>query len=271
MTARPVFVAGCPRSGTSALSWAVAAHPDYWTSAETHFFYYLLRHGVGNQAGPGPVSIAQAYATSAGQGSWLSRHEVAFAEFLGYLGTGFDALMRSRSGGRQWVDGSPENVLVGEELLTMFPDGQFILLVRDPRAVCRSMLTSGFDTPWARDPAEAILTWNHYCRIGLALQEAYPGRVLLVRQEVMRGAPSSVAAAIAARLSLADGTPIEKFLTTQRVNSSFDKSSYASESPYRSTEAPVLAEDEFVSRYGAMIADGTRDMAERLGYAAAEA
>jgi hypothetical protein len=40
--AGPVFVAGCPRSGTSALSWAIAAHPLYWTSSETHFFYYLL-------------------------------------------------------------------------------------------------------------------------------------------------------------------------------------------------------------------------------------
>src|ERR1700761_5033611 len=104
MTACPVFVAGCPRSGTSALSWAVAAHPDYWTSAETHFFYYLLRHGAGGGAGSGPVSIAQAYATSAGHGSWLDRHSVSYSEFLEHLGAGLGALMRSRSGGLQWVD-----------------------------------------------------------------------------------------------------------------------------------------------------------------------
>ncbi len=69
----PVFVAGCPRSGTSALSWAIAALPGYWTSAETHFFYYLLR--------PGSPSVARSYELSAAEGSWLADPE-PIANFL---------------------------------------------------------------------------------------------------------------------------------------------------------------------------------------------
>src|SRR6185437_10868209 len=182
----PVFVAGCPRSGTSALSWAIAALPGYWTSAETHFFYYLLR--------PGNPSVARSYELSAAAGSWLAKHEVSFGEFLRHLGNGFDRLMRSRSGGLQWIDGSPENVLVGEELLAMYPGARMFLLVRDPRATCRSMLTSGFDTDWARDGDVAIRTWLHYAEAGMALASAHPDRVLPVRQEDMRDDAVGVAA-----------------------------------------------------------------------------
>ena len=105
MSAGPVFVAGCPRSGTTALSWAIASHPGYWTSAETHFFYYLLRNGA--------EAIRQEYGRSSGPGQWLHKHGVEFAEFLAHLGSGIDVMMRLQSGGHDWVDGSPENALVG--------------------------------------------------------------------------------------------------------------------------------------------------------------
>ena len=183
------------------------------------------------------------------------------------------AVASTRSCGRaraglQWVDGSPENVLVGEDLLTMFPGAQLITLVRDPRAVCRSMLTSGFDTPWAHDAVEAVRTWKHYATVGLALAERLPGRVLQIRQEDMLAEPDTVAAAIAHRLELADARPIAAFLATRRVNSSFDKSSYARESPFRTADAPDLSPDDFDRSYGAMLSAETGELAARLGYQA---
>jgi len=41
----PVLIIGCPRSGTSVLSWAIAHHADFWTSAESDFIIHLFRDG----------------------------------------------------------------------------------------------------------------------------------------------------------------------------------------------------------------------------------
>src|SRR4051794_11083619 len=182
----PVFVAGCPRSGTSALSWAIAAHRDYWTSAETHFFYYIL--------GPRQYQLKDAFVRSAGVGSWLNKHDVDYPEFLFHLGLGLERLMLSRSGGKQWIDGSPENILVGAQLLQMFPEAQLFHVVRDPRAVCLSMLTSGFDQDWAHHLEKAVVTWNHYVGAGQELAARFPDRVLQIKQEDMAASSDAVAA-----------------------------------------------------------------------------
>ena len=253
----PVFVAGCPRSGTSALSWAIAAQPGYWTSAETHFFYYLLREGS--------PAFADAFALSDDRGSWLEKHGVAYDEFLQHVGSGLDRLMRSRSDGLQWIDGSPENVLVGRHLLTMFPDAQMFFLVRDPRAVCRSMLSSGFDTPWARDADEAIATWKHYAQVGTMLAAEQPDRVLQIHQEEMLREAPAVAAAVGARLRLTDAKPIETFLATRRVNSSYDETLKPG-SRFREIDAAELSVEEFESRHGEKLRTEAGELAARLGY-----
>ena len=45
---RGVFVIGCPRSGTSVFSWALAQHPNFWTSAESGLFAGHLRPATGS-------------------------------------------------------------------------------------------------------------------------------------------------------------------------------------------------------------------------------
>jgi hypothetical protein len=258
----PVFVAGCPRSGTTALSWAIASHPGYHTSAETHFFYYLLREAEDN-------SLTRVFNHSSGAGSWLKKWEVPFGEFLTYLGTGLDRMIRDRIGGLQWVDGSPENVIVGEPLLTMFPRAHMFVAVRDPRAVCLSMLNSGFAPVWARDLDAAIHEWQYYARATLRLAAACPDRVLIVKQEDMRRRSAAVAAAIAERLGLAAPEPIAKYLSTRTINSSFDKSTYAPNSPFRSAET-AFAPDQFMSRHGDRIVSETAELARQFGYFAEE-
>ncbi len=261
--AGPVFVVGCPRSGTSALSWAIAAQPGYWTSAETHFFYYLLRETA--------PSIASAFKASAETGSWLEKHGVSYREFLQHVGHGLDRLMLSRSDGMQWIDGSPENALVAEELLAMFPTAQMFCVVRNPHAVCRSMLVSGFATPWASDIDEAISTWSHYARAALALTAEHAGRVTRIRQEDMQSAPLAVASAIAGRLRLADASAIGDFLATRRVNSSFDKSGYAPGGPQREAVSNALSPEAFEASYGDKLRAATATLAEELGYGARSA
>lgn len=220
-------MAGCPRSGTSALSWAIASHPQYWTSVETHFFYYLLRDKF----------LGDVYSQCAEHGSWLDIHDVSHKEYMRFIGLGFNALLRSRSGGAQWVDGSPENLLVGEQILEVFPEALIINVVRHPEKVCISMLNSGFAEAWASDIDVAVTTWCHYAEVGLALLSAYPDRVIGIKQEDMLHNPGHVAETLRKRLRLADASQIEAFLTTRRINSSFSALSYVERSRYKATTA----------------------------------
>jgi hypothetical protein len=252
----PVFVVGCPRSGTSALSWALASHPEWWTSVETHFYYYLLRDN----------SFARAWSQSRDAGSWLEVHDVSGDEFLAHAGTGFDRMMRSRSEGLNWVDGSPENLMVADPLLRMFPDARMFHVVRSPQAVCLSMLTSGFREPWARDLGAAIETWKHYVSTGLSLVRTFPERVTRIRQEDMRASPGRVAIEIGGHLGLEDVEPISAFLACQKINSSFDKTSYSEFGPRLGAETVLLDPEEFYASHGARIWEETAALASQCGY-----
>lgn len=253
----PVFVGGCPRSGTSAMSWAIAAHPGYWTSVETHYFYYLLRDGF----------LPDVYARSCGRGSWLDEHGIPYQEFLQNLGSGLDRMMRDRSRGRQWVDGSPENILVAEQLLTMYPSAQVIFMIRSPLAVCLSMLNSGFSEDWGSDTDAAIGTWCHYANRGLKLIGEFPDQVTSIKQEDMLHDPGLVAARIGRRLRLDDPRAIAQFLEDERINSSFVPGSYVGGSVHQpGGSAPSIGVIEFLAQYGATIRMRAGGLAERYGY-----
>lgn len=260
----PVFVAGCPRSGTKALSWAIAAHPGYHTSAEIHLFYFLLRE-------VGENNPRLVYEHSSGDGSWLKKWGVGYEEFLAYLGRGLDRMIRDKVGGLQWIDGSPENVMVGRQLLTMFPRAHMFVAVRDPRSVCLSMLNSGFAPEWARDLDAAIQAWRDYARVSAELAAACPERVLIVKQEDMRQRSAAVAGAIGERLRLARPEAVANYLGTTTINSSFDKRTYAPNSPFRSQQEIAFPPDEFIGQHGDYIIRATADLAERFGYFGASA
>jgi hypothetical protein len=247
---------GCPRSGTSALSWALAAHPEYWTSVETHFFYYLLRDNW----------LGHTWSASVAPGSWLDVHGVSQDEFVAQVGLGFDRMIRSRSCGRHWVDSSPENLLVADTLLRMFVDCHILHVVRSPQSVCLSMLASGFSEPWSRDLGAAIETWKHYVSKGLRLVRDYPDRVTQLRQEDMRSTPEEAALEIGRRLHLEDVRPIAAFLSQERINSSFDKTSYSDASPFRDNEILCLDPEEFHAAHGARIWEETSMLASQCGY-----
>ena len=62
-------------------------------------------------------------------------------------------------------------------------------------------------------------------RRGQSAKSRHPERVLEVINARMRNNPDEVAAEIASFLRIADGTPIARFLTSERVNSSYDAAS----------------------------------------------
>ena len=213
VTGGPVFVIGCPRSGTSAFSWALAQHPDFWTSAESDFLFLLF--------GRGHLQRAYQLAADRPDDGWLRVNKVDYPEFCRYLGSGMDALFRSRAEGRRWVDSSPGYTLTVPDLAFLFPDASFIHLVRDGRAVVNSMLHSGFGEDWAKDFGRACFTWAHYVEKGLEFELAFPGRVLRVQHRQLVDDPRGTCAGILDFLGAPPSCAPADFLATSRVNSSY--------------------------------------------------
>lgn len=221
---RPVFILGCPRSGTSVLSWALAQHRAFWTSAESDFLFFLF--------GQGRLGSAFRRAYDRPDEGWLKRNDMTFEEFAACLGRGVEAVFASRAEGKRWVDSTPGHTLMAEELAALLPGAQFIHILRDGRAVVHSMIHSGFERlgfqkiglsiPWAKSFGAACRTWVHYARKGRAFAAAHPDRCLEVRQEDLLLRPEALFDEIFAFLAEPADEAAARFVRERRLNSSFD-------------------------------------------------
>ncbi|WP_326723912.1 MULTISPECIES: sulfotransferase [unclassified Streptomyces] len=164
---RPVFVLGCPRSGTTLLQLMLHAHPRIALPPETRFVLpaYEGRLGFGDLRERG---------NRAGLAQWITgRKETRFHE-LGVdagrvaeritegpptLGSALGIALRAYAeehGKVRWGDKRPAYALHVPEILRLFPDAQFIHLVRDGRDCVASLLGMPW---WHRGFHEAVATW----------------------------------------------------------------------------------------------------------------
>lgn len=222
----PIFIVGSPRSGTTILAKSLARHGDLWTSDESAHLFHLF--------GGSRTSQILDRGRSQPSPSWLATEEVGNEEFLRYLGLGLNALYTSRSGGKRWIEQTPLNTLMIEDLASMFPDAVFLHMVRDGRRVVQSMLH--FLDNWSEDRREAMSkhigawtvdftkaceTWCEYVDRAAAFAAENPDRCLTVRNERLAEDPESGFARILDFLKLpAEPGPATHF-RRQRVNSSF--------------------------------------------------
>jgi protein-tyrosine sulfotransferase len=208
----PVFVIGSPRSGTSALGWAIGQHERFAAGPETDFLFYLCRLRLDESC----WKPAHAHL-----GSWLSEHDVGLAEFMESIGIGIESLFESRYGDAIWVDATPSNTLVAEGLTLLFPRAKFVNLVRDGRAVVCSMLKSGFDEPFAHSFDEACRTWSFYAGRGLAFVSANSARSMTLRQEELIHQPEGAMSKVFDFLEVQSDAAAAAFLRAGHVNSSY--------------------------------------------------
>ena len=232
-----VFVFGSPRSGTSAMSWALAQHPDMWTSSETDFLLPLFGRG----------NLDRAYRISFDRpdDGWLRKHGVDRAEFAAYLGRGVAALYASRSEAPVWVDSSPGYLLMARELGELLPDARFLHLVRDGRAVVSSMLGSGFPSPWSRSFRKACDTWCHFILRGIEAEEVLGERILRVPHARLLDEPEAMLAEVLRFLGLPQHSGPAGFIAGSRINSSYDND--GSEDIRRPKDTSSLREERWRS------------------------
>jgi glycosyltransferase involved in cell wall biosynthesis len=234
---RPVFVIGSPRSGTSVLAWALNEHSALRALPESDFLYYLFQQND---------TLRRVYelTTSRQQHTFLTAEKVRWEEFVAAIGYGVNVLFSSRAAGKRWVDQTPLYTLMGDLLVWMFPDSQFVHILRDGRSVVASMLHFGErmaadpealeyvekkmifagaagPLPWTSDPRIAAQTWSRFVGTALDLASAYPGRVILVKNEDALRKPQEELARVLAFLGLSNEESVASFFATRRINSSF--------------------------------------------------
>jgi hypothetical protein len=188
---RPIFLLGCPRSGTTLLRVMLNAHPEIALPPENRFVAPLWfgRHRFA-PAGSARAARRMARAlTKRGRGSshlGVSR-EALVAEFertrpesvAAALDQVFATYAHSH-GKARWGDKRPAYYTLVDELHAMFPEAKFVHLARDGRGCVASLKRP----PFSYSSTRAVATWLNSMHAGRrALRRLGPERVLELRYE----------------------------------------------------------------------------------------
>ncbi len=237
----PIFVIGSPRSGTSALGWALGEHSQLATLVESSILEALFKDQYAEKA------YETAKVRPNGK-NWVMRYDVSRSEFLGYLGAGLNALMASRCPGKRWIEHTPHNTSMVTTMAELFPGAFFLHILRDGRRVVHSMVhfktllgeeltnelkSSGRLPPWATDFPAACKAWRGYVERAMDFCETHPNRSMTVVNDELRADPEKYFSSIFERLGLPYEQPVADFFRTYRINSSFPQAPKDTNGNYR--------------------------------------
>jgi hypothetical protein len=126
----PVFVVGCPRSGTTVLGRCLAAHSELGGGDESTFFIQLSRiHDLwtGHQRFQGTAPLREYI------------HETDLLKSLKGLADSILLSLLRRLYKRRYVDHTPWYAELLPFLSLLYPDSQFLHVIRDGRDVAESL------------------------------------------------------------------------------------------------------------------------------------
>ncbi len=255
---RPLIVLGAPRSGTTMIYQALSTHPDLWSlyreSQAVIGTYFPAEMTPGSSMVVGADDVDDDTATAIRRAFYEAVGNVEASH--GAVGRRVPLIVRSRLSGVltrlgaarkappiRMVEKTPDNCFRIQMLLRVFPDAQFVYVVRDPRGSIASMyrgwteearfqrfeLPPGFaiaDYPgthwcfglipgWEELEGATVMEicahqwrlYNDYCGRDLP---ADPDRVLTVRYEDMAADPGPVLARLAGWAHLDPG-PLDRY------------------------------------------------------------
>ena len=163
----PIFVIGSARSGTTMLRLMLDSHARISSGEETHFLQQM-EPVVGKQ-----WRLLERYGFP--REYWLDR--------LRHLYGDFQAEYAARRGKARWADKDPANTLLLPFVEELFPDAQYIHLVRDGHDVVASHRDRWGYRSGVRSARGA---WRKYVEAARSFgAEAGPGRFLEVRYEAL--------------------------------------------------------------------------------------
>jgi hypothetical protein len=163
---RPVFVVGCPRSGTTLLSLMLHAHPRLAIPPETRFLIstWRERHRFGDlSTDTQRRALAKACVRKKSRITDLDLDpdEVRDAILAAppTIGSAFGTVFRlyaERHGAARWGDKRPAYFQEVDVLLRLFPDAQVVHVVRDARANVASLKSMPW---WPYGSIGSMATW----------------------------------------------------------------------------------------------------------------
>jgi len=165
---RPVFVVGCPRSGTTLLGHLLMSSGGFATyRAESHW-YDLFLPRYGSPANPrARKRLADAWLRSDYHARTGIPAEALRPRLLreGTTGGGFLHCVMSSvaeaQGAPAWVDTTPAHALYIRRILSDLPDACFVHVIRDGRDVAVSLAPRGWirSLPWDRGRETLVASW----------------------------------------------------------------------------------------------------------------
>lgn len=195
-----IFVAGCPRSGTTWLQRLLSCHPKICTGQETHIFdqFFMPVHQAWHRSADGsPRKL--------GLAGYFS--EAEFQTVLkSFLTSLLHPLVAPLEPGQFFLEKTPSNALHVRAIVEALPDCRIIHVLRDPRDVVASLLaaSNSWGKRWApRNVRRAIRTWKkHVGQIHEASLVLPPWQYMEMRYEELYADPKHVLQTCAAFLGL---------------------------------------------------------------------
>jgi tetratricopeptide (TPR) repeat protein len=172
-SARPIFILGMPRSGTTLIEQIICSHPDVFAGGELVF----IADSLSGYAVPGgnlplrPAGEALAGVTALGpRAKW---YLAQLEKLLGYAGQ------------KRVTDKMPGNFTVLGLISAMFPNARIIHSRRDPIDTCLSCYTILFSTGhyWSYSLDTLGRRFRRYWALMEHWRRELPGRFLEVRYE----------------------------------------------------------------------------------------
>jgi Sulfotransferase family len=178
---RPIFVVGCPRSGTTMLQLMLHAHPRIAIPPETRFLLlaYEKRRDFGDLRDAANRLRLASWITGKGTNFadlGLDPREVAAEIVAGppTLGSALGIVFRAyarRFGKPRWGDKRPAYLNNIGTIRRLFPDAQIVHIIRDGRDCVASLK----EAPWHKGGVrQAIAGWNQGMDAGRAAARHLP-------------------------------------------------------------------------------------------------
>ena len=169
---RPIFVVGCPRSGTTMLSLMIHAHPRMAMPPESRFLLRVWRNRAkfGDLSTPDQrMALAKACVRTGSKvrDLGLDPQETLDAILAAppTMGSAFGTIFKmfaDRHGKPRWGDKRPAYYQEVDVLLRLFPDAQIVHIVRDGRSNVASLKKMPW---WPYDSIGSMASWSQaeYC------------------------------------------------------------------------------------------------------------
>jgi sulfotransferase family protein len=204
---RPIFVTGCPRSGTTMLQLMLHSHPRIAIPPETRFVLSTYRHRLhfgdleirANRRELAKFILRRGHKfRDLGLDRWQTRRQIVLAPPT--LGSAIGTVFRAyadRFDRPRWGDKWPAYHRYLEIVVRLFPDAHIVHIVRDPRDCVASLKRMPW---WNRSVYHSMAAWAQAVDHTEAASRRWPGSVTAVQYERLVADPERELRNLAAAL-----------------------------------------------------------------------